>query len=189
MDLQLSWDLFIVVFFVVISAYSLIIGRNNTVKVIIGSYIALVAADAIGEIISHYFLGTQMFVLLTKEAQLGGAEESIIFTKVLVFLFLVILFAVRGAFVVDTYRGNGALSLIFHLIYSILSAGLIISTILILISGVSVIGGGSLVSEALTSLTDKSYLVRNMVYYHKLWFAGPAIVFLLHSFIGERLED
>jgi len=189
MDLQLSWDLFIVVFFVVISAYSLIIGRNNTVKVIIGSYIALVAADGLGEIISHYLLGTQMFVLLTQEVQLSGAEESIIFFKVLLFLFMVILFAVRGAFVVDTYRGNGALSLIFHLIYSVCSAGLIISTILILISGVSVIGGGGLVSEALTSLTDQSYLVRNMVYYHKIWFVAPAVIFLLHSFMGEKLES
>jgi len=187
MDLQLSWNLFIVVFFVVISSYNLIIGKDNTIKVIVGTYIALIASDAIGEIFSHYFMGTQMFMLLAKEVHISGADDTIIFMKVLLFVMMVILFAVRGAFVVDSY-GRGPVGLFFHLIYSVLSAGLIISTILILISGVSVIGGGAEVSEALRSLTEQSYLVTNMVYYHKFWFAMPAILFLLHSFIGEKVE-
>ena len=189
MDLKFSWDLFILVFFVIISSYSLIIGKNNTIKVLLGSYVALVAADAIGGLVSHYFMGTQMFVAVAREAQMPGDEEAVIFLKVLVFVLMVILFAVRGAFVVDTHRGNSVASFMLHLVYSVLSAGLIISTILVLISGVSVIGGGGTVSEALTSLTDQSFLVKNMVYYHKVWFAAPALVFLLHSFVGDRLES
>ena len=48
MDIKLSWDLFIAVFFIIIVAYSFIIGLNGTIKVILGTYIAIVCADAIG---------------------------------------------------------------------------------------------------------------------------------------------
>ncbi len=61
MNIQLTWDLFILVFFVVIVAYSLIIGRGNTLKVILGTYVAALAADAFGNIfgalwLDHLFL-------------------------------------------------------------------------------------------------------------------------------------
>lgn len=188
MDLRLSWDLFVVVFFVIITAYSLIIGKDNTVKVIIGTYISLVCADAIGELIGHYFMGTEMFVLMTKEARLESTAEALIFLKVLMFVILIILFAVRGAFSVGTSRGNGASSLLLHLFYAACSAGLIVSTILILISGVSVVGGGGTVSEALKSLSQQSVMVNNIVYYHKFFFAVPAVAFLVHSFLSEKME-
>jgi hypothetical protein len=188
MNLQLSWDLFVAVFFVVIVAYSLIIGRDNTIKVILGTYIALVCADALGEIFSHYFGGTQMFLQVAQEASLMGQTEAIVFVKVLIFLMMVILFAVRGAFVVATARTGGVIGLVLHLFYAVCSAGLVISAVLVLVSGVSILGGGGVVSEALTQLTSQSRLVLYMVYYHNFWFAVPAIVFLLNSFQGEAVE-
>ena len=187
MDLTLSWDLFVIVFFVVIVAYSLIIGSDNTIKVILGSYVSLVCADAIGELMSHYFGGTVMFMQMAREASLAGEEEAIIFTKVLVFLLMVILFAVRGAFVVSTSRIRGVVGLIIHLFYAVCSAGLIISAVLVLISGVSLLGGGGVVSEALSELTKQSVLVLNMVYYHNVWFAIPAVAFLLNSLHGPEV--
>lgn len=186
MDLRLSWDLFVVVFFVIITAYSLIIGKDNTLKVILGTYISLVCADAIGEIIGHYFMGTQMFLLMAKEARLESTEEALIFIKVLVFVIMVILFAIKGAYSVGTSRGSGVVSLVLHLFYAACSAGLIVSSILILISGVSVVGGGGTVSDALKALTDQSYMVKNLVYYHKFFFMIPAVAFLLHSFLSKE---
>ena len=50
MNIELSWDLFVLVFFVVIMAYSLIIGRDNTLKVILGTYVAALTADAAGNL-------------------------------------------------------------------------------------------------------------------------------------------
>ena len=50
MEINLSWDLFVIVFFAVIIAYSFIIGRNQTLKVIIASYIAILASDGIGNL-------------------------------------------------------------------------------------------------------------------------------------------
>jgi len=186
MNLQLSWDLFIVVFFVVIVAYSLIIGRDNTIKVILGTYVALVCADAIGGLFANYFGGTMMFLQFAREAQMESVDEAVIFSKVIIFLLMVILFAVRGAFAVETSRGSGgAVGLVLHLFYAFCSAGLIISSVLMLISGVSLLGGGGVVSEALANLTKESYLALNLVYYANFFFTVPAVAFLLNSFQGD----
>lgn len=189
MDLRLSWDLFIVVFFVIIAAYSLIIGRDNTIKVILGTYVALVCADAIGGLVSHYFLGTEVFVAMMKEAQFDGAGETIIFLKVLIFVLMVILFAVKGSFDVMLPRQRGPVGLVLHLFYASCSAGLIVSTILIFVSGVSIIDGGGVVKEALNGITKESYLVESVVYYYNFWFAVPAVAFLLNSLVSGGEEE
>jgi len=185
MDIKLSWDLFIAVFFIIIVAYSLIIGLNGTIKVILGTYVAIVCADAIGLIFSNYFGGSEVFLQMAKDANFSGEFEAIIFTKVIVFLLMVILFAVKGSFIVGVNSG-GALKLVFHLIYATCSAGLIVSSLLVLVSGVSILNGGGVVSEALSSLTDNSILALNIVYYHTFWFAAPAIIFLVHSLKGQE---
>jgi len=186
MNLQLSWDLFVIVFFVVIASYSLIIGRDNTIKVILGTYVALVCADAIGGLLTHYFGGTVMLLQMAKEVNFTGEQQAIIFTKVIVFLLMVILFAVKGAFDVNTSGVRGLVGFFLHLFYAACSAGLIISSVLVFVSGVSILGGGGVVSEALKSLTDDSYLVYLMVYYHNIWFAIPAAAFLLNSLGSEE---
>ena len=56
MNIVLSWDLFIVVFFSVIIAYSFIVGRNQTIKIIIGTYMATLAADGVANL-AHKYLG------------------------------------------------------------------------------------------------------------------------------------
>ena len=57
MEINLSWDLFVIVFFTVIIAYTFIIGRNQSIKVIISTYIAILAADGVSNLIDLYFLG------------------------------------------------------------------------------------------------------------------------------------
>jgi hypothetical protein len=57
-NLRLSWDLFIIVFFGVIIAYSFIIGRNQTLKIIIATYMAILTADGLGNLFQTYLLPT-----------------------------------------------------------------------------------------------------------------------------------
>jgi len=182
MNLQLSWDLFVVVFFVIIASYSLIIGRDNTIKVILGTYVALVCADAIGGLIAQYFGGTVLLLQMSKQAHFTGEQQTIIFAKVIIFLIMLIVFAVKGAFDVQTEKTGGIVGLVIHLFYAVCSAGLIISSILVFVSGVSILGGGGVVSDALKDLSNNSFMVLNMVYYHNVWFALPALAFLLNSF-------
>ncbi|MFA5948621.1 MAG: hypothetical protein WC806_06715, partial [Candidatus Gracilibacteria bacterium] len=144
MNIQLSWDLFVLVFFIVIVAYSFIIGRDNTLKVIVGTYIAMIAADSLGNLFGASFSGSPIFMKMLESASVSTDQEAIVFVKVLVFVVMVILFAVRGAFSVRTVDDKSPIiKIIFSVVYAGLSAGLIISVILVFVSGVSFIGGGN----------------------------------------------
>ena len=182
MDIQLSWDLFIIVFFVIIGAYSLIIGRDNTLKVILGTYIAALAADSIGNIFGKYFAGSEGFIKLLQLLQLGNESETVVFVKILVFIIMVILFAVKGSFSVSTMKEkSGMICMFLSSMYAIMSAGLIISVILVFVSGVSFVSGAQSASVTLTDIYNESVLVRSMVSNSYLWFSIPALTFLFHS--------
>lgn len=185
MDIKLSWDLFILVFFVVIVAYSFIIGRDNTLKVILGSYVAALAADATGNLFARYFGGSDLFVKILKFAALGTEDEAVIFVKVLIFVSLVILFAVRGAFTVSTQASSGPTKLLVSIVYAVMSAGLIISTILVFVSGVSFVGGTSSGTSA-WDVYQQSRFVQSMVQNSYIWFSVPALAFLIQSFSGKK---
>src|SRR3989339_475016 len=109
MNIQLSWDLFVLVFFIVIVAYSFIIGRDNTLKVILGTYIAMIAADSLGNIFGASFSGSPIFMKMLESASVSNDQEAIVFVKVLLFVVMVILFAVRGAFSVRTVDDKSAI--------------------------------------------------------------------------------
>ena len=97
---------------------------------------------------------------------------------------LVILFAVRGAFAVDTDDDRSSVvRLGLSVIYAVLSAGLIISVILVFVSGVSFVGGGNAetTTSALWNMSTKSQLIRTMLQHTYLWFFLPALAFLIHS--------
>lgn len=188
MNISLSWDLFVIVFFVVIVAYSFIIGRDNTLKVILGTYVSMIAADAGGNLFADYFAGSQMFMKLLNFASVNNEQEAVVFVKVIVFVVLVILFAVRGAFIVDTVDDrSAAIRLVLSVLYAVMSAGLIISTILVFISGVSLVGGGDFGTDnALWGIYDSSNMIRSIVNNSHLWFSMPALSFLIHSLYTKK---
>lgn len=189
MDIHLSWDLFILVFFIVIVAYSFIIGRDNTLKVILGTYVAALAADATGSLLGKSFSGSDMLSNVLEFVSLGNEAELIIFIKVIVFVMMVILFSVRGAFHVETDADSSAtVRLLLSVLYAVMSAGLIISTILVFVSGVSFVGGGNVetTGTALWDIYSQSQFVRSLVGNSYLWFSIPALAFLVHSFHSTR---
>lgn len=191
MDIKLSWDLFVLVFFVVIVAYSLIIGTDNTLKVILGTYISALAADALGNLVAKSLSGSEAFQGLLNFAEVSREDEAVIFVKVLVFVVMVILFAVKGAFVVDTVEDRSApVRMALSVLYAVMSAGLIISVILVLVSGVSFVGGGSpeTTGTALWDLYNQSELIRSILTNAYLWFSLPALAFLIHSFYSHSKD-
>lgn len=192
MNIVLSWDLFILAFFVVIIAYSFIIGRDNTLKVILGTYVAILAADSVGALFGQYFAGSELFVRILQSASVNTDEEAVIFIKVLVFIVFVILFAVRGAFHVETSEDRSSLMrLVMTFLYGFLSAGLIVSAVLSFISGISFVGGGSVqtTKTALWQIYNTSEVIRTMVQYTYAWFSVPALAFLIHSLHTHKVEN
>ncbi len=191
MNISLSWDLFVIVFFVVIVAYSFIIGRDNTLKVILGTYVSIIAADAAGSLFATYFAGSALFLNILKFASVSNEQEAVVLVKVTIFVVLVILFAVKGAFEVDTVDDrSAAIRMVLSVIYAVMSAGLIISAILVFVSGVPLIsnnvGAITVANGGLWDIYTKSALIRNIVQHSHLWFSIPALSFLIHSLYTDH---
>src|SRR3989338_9746477 len=162
MEINLSWDLFVVVFFTVIIAYSFIIGRNQTLKIIISSYIAILAADGIGNLIERYLIGQ---VTSGSGATLSASESSLIILKIVIFVFTIVLITTRGRFAINVGKMHSSfIGIALTLTYGILSAGLITSTILIYASGSSLVSESKLImNEAVLAIYHQSELVRLMI--------------------------
>lgn len=171
MDIRLSWDLFIIVFFAVIIAYSFIIGKDRTLKVVIGTYLAILTADGLGNLFQQYLLPS----IPSLQGDMG--DQALILLKIIVFIAVIVVIAVKGSFSVSILSNKALATKVFAtFLFGFLNAGLIVSTILVFISGFSFVNGfyGMMTT---TSFYYESELVRMMVDNYNIWFALPAIAF------------
>ncbi len=184
MQLLPTWDLFIIVFFAIIIAYSFIVGRNSTLKIVIASYLAILTADGFGNMIDRFFLSPAALV----ETPTSFGPESLIIFKILIFLLLIWLVTVRCSLFLAMDRERSAiLNILTTGTFGFLSAGLIISTILVYISG------GVFVGEATSAIgvdiTADSTLAKLMTENYNIWFALPAVAFVVMSFVGGEKDE
>ena len=184
MEINLSWDLFVIVFFTVIIAYSFIIGRNQSVKIIISAYIAILTADGVGNLLERYFLGDER---VTNAIEIANDESTLILAKIVIFILTIVLITTRGRFQINMARSDSMMvRVMLSLTYGVLSAGLITSTILIYASGASLVQESSvIINEAVLDIYRQSQLVRLMINNYNVWFSMPAIAFVVSSFFGD----
>ncbi len=185
MTINLTWDLFIIVFFIVIIAYSFIIGRNQTLKIIISSYIAILAADGLGNIIRRYLLTKAP---LTKLFSSVTGIQTLIILKIVIFVSTIVVLVTKGAFDVSMQKEKSSfISLLMTITFAILSAGLIVSTLLLYISGISVIEGVIEIKKInFYEIYVGSYFVRSMINNYSIWFCVPALAFIMTSFLNTE---
>ncbi|MEK7523946.1 MAG: hypothetical protein AAB588_02845 [Patescibacteria group bacterium] len=188
--LKLSWDLFVIVVFAVIIAYSFIIGKSSTLKVIIGSYIAILTADGIGNLFKQYVLSSQQMVQFLKFFGIGSEDKTMILVKIVVFITAIVIISMKGGFEIHgSLRRGGTIGVIMNLIFGFLSAGLVVSTLLVYVSGASFVGGNvSMVNNTLAAAYNESEMVKMMIDNYNFWFALPAVCFLVASLFNKREE-
>ena len=185
--LKLSWDLFVVVVFAVIIAYSFIIGKENTLKVMIGTYIAILAADGLGNLFQTYILKSPDAVMFLRFLGLGGEDRTMILVKVLVFILAILIITVKGSFEVSHGGHHGVIGLIMTLIFGFLSGALVISTLLVYASGASFVSGNiQIVNNTLAAAYSESQMVKLMIDNYNFWFALPAVAFLVSSLFSKK---
>ncbi|MBI5421710.1 hypothetical protein HZA44_01080 [Candidatus Peregrinibacteria bacterium] len=187
MEINLTWDLFVIVFFTVIIAYTFIIGRNQSVKIIISAYIAILTADSIGNLLERYFMGDKPIIRLW-ETPTGSS--SLIILKIVIFILTIVLITTRGKFQINMASSNSTMMrLAQSMAYGVLSAGLITSTVFIYASGASLIQESNLImNDAVLTIYKQSQLVRLMMNNYNVWFSLPAIAFVVSSFFGNNEE-
>lgn len=190
MEVALSWDLFAIVIFGIVVAYSLIIGTNKTIKVIIATYLGVLAADALGNLFQEYLLNSNAFVQVLKLFGLVSEMEAMIIAKIIIFVAVVVLVTVRGGFHVDISKHhNVVIKVITNFVFGVLCAGLVISTAVLYISGSSMVqAGAGLLTGTLPTLYSDSPLIQNMLIYYNLWFSLPVIAIIGWSILGGKEE-
>lgn len=187
MNLQLSWDLFILAFFGVVVAYSFIIGRNQTLKVITGTYIAILSSDALGNLFSVYLASSETFLRFLRLFSIGNGDQATAFFKVLLLIVFIVVIAVRGLYQFDSEDERPlSVKMAINLVLGALSAGLMMSAIMIFVAGGSLILDVATANNPLTTIYGESRLVRIMVDYSNFWYFMPGLALVIVSVFHKK---
>ena len=186
MEIALSWDLFVVSIFTIILAYSFIIGIDRTIKTVIATYLGLLTADGLVNIVEKHILVSQKVVQGFQFLGYADPKGSMLMIKVMIFLAVVVLLTIKGNFNVSLKSDRFKLyNPVFTGLFGFLNAGLIISTILLYLSGNSILEPVYADSQILSLYSSSSY-IRILVDYYSFWFSLPVLVILFLSIWPEK---
>lgn len=182
MEVALTWNLVLTFGFLLLFAYSFLLGQNSTIKLILSIYIAILTADGLAKILKDYVIDPSPGF-----QELMGTNEGQVFTWIRIILFLagVVIFVVKSGFHVSLEKHeHWAARLGIHAMFSGLSALLFLSTLLIYLSGNSFVEGMLLATEI--EVYRQSFLAQMLIDYYQFWFSLPAMAFLATSFMFEN---
>lgn len=187
MHLTLSWDLLVIIFFATIVAYSFIVGRDSSVKIIVAAYIAIVAVQGTGNVLMQLSASSEG---AWSTVGLSMGDQWIALTKIGLFVAVILFLALRGGFDMHYMKDiPGIWDTLLTGVFGCATAGLILSTLLTYIAGKPILAmdlGGAV---PLTPLLAQSTLITVMVDYQSLWFAFPAILLLAMGFFSTAEDE
>ena len=187
MDVTLSWDLFVIVFFAIVITYSFIIGKHESIKIIISTYIATVAAQGLGNLMERFSGESESLMLL-----LGiNIEISMLATtKLILFVATIVFLAVRGGFEIEyTKEGGKVIDGFLTAMFGFITAGLLISTLITFIADKPLLDRTITQVPSIAAISAQSQLTRYIVEYQDVWFALPAIVLLITGFLSSDEDE
>jgi len=180
-NVEITADVFIGSVIAIMVAYGFIIGRNGILRIILSTYLAILAADGVSLFIEGRILS--LSPILNKIFNLFGAE-GIVSLKIFIFIAIIVILVVRGAFTIDLPLEKFlSLRIISTGFVSLLSANLIISAILVYIAGGSFLQSNLNNDLSLLSLYQESILAKTLIENFHLSFLLPVITFIVFSLI------
>lgn len=186
MNLTLSWDLFIVVFFALVITYSFIIGRKEAVKIILSGYVAIVAVQGVGNFAQRLlgFAETQTMlgvVGIPMDATVTSILKLALFVTIIVFL------AVRAGFNVQySHDGGAAVNAVLTAVAGFATAGLLLATLLTFISGSPILDMKVTLTPGLTQIIEQSQLMGLVIWNLDVWLTLPAAVLIAAGVLSNR---
>lgn len=161
--MTLSWDLFIVLFFVILTVYGLLIGRGRIFNILINVYVAFAIASELGESAFNSLSGLNSLA--------HSVSISIFGVKLLIFALVITILTLRNELVGGSYDNTSKL---YTAIYGFLTAGLALYSVF------SFMG-----ESGRYSLFQSSQLAVNVYSYNVVWLAGPIVV-IVASYLLRR---
>jgi hypothetical protein len=184
MFLTLSWDLFIIVFFAVIITYTFIIGKTEAVKIILASYISIVAVQGIGSLLQRFQMELEP---LWATFGLVFSNQLVSIVKLVCFIALILFIAIRsGVTVVYAKQEHSVVDGVLTGLFGFVTGGLLLSTLLSFVAGVPLLDMTLAQNAAVSPLIQQSQFMQIMILNQDLWFAFPAFLLIAVGFIGNR---
>lgn len=186
MNFTLSWDLFIVVFFALVVTYSFIIGKKEAVKIILSSYVAIVAVQGLGNFTERLlgFRETQS-LLSTVGIPLDTTVTSVL--KLTLFITIIVFLAVKAGFHVQyAQEASMPINIALTAAAGFATAGLLLATLLTFIAGAPLLDMHVTATPGLAAILEQSSLLRLMIGNLDIWFTLPAAVLIAAGALSNR---
>lgn len=143
---------------------------------------AILSADGVGNLLKTYLLPTAP----TLQGEAG--DQALVLIKVFIFVLVIVVMAIKGGFLVTIPAERSVVTRILsNLSFGFLNAGLMVSTILIYLTGGSFVTG-SVQSQFYSSIYQESQFVQTLVDNYNVWFALPALALVLVSLFARAEE-
>lgn len=160
-----SWDLFIILFFVILTVYGLLLGRGRVFNILINTYVGLVIATELGNVAFDY--------MSRVSAIQHSVALSLFGAKVLIFAIVIFILTMKSE--LAGANDDNQASSIYTGVYGFLAAGLMLTSVL------------SFMSEAdRLNMFSTSNLASQVYTYQTFWLVGP-IAFILVATILTKL--
>ena len=163
-------------FFAMVIAYAFIIGKHDSVKLVIATYIATVAVQGLGNIFER--LTGESHAMLT---MLGMSVDTTILatTKLVFFAAVVIFIMIRSGINIEYGKEPGTmLSTVITAMFGFATAGLILSTLLTFVTGGVILDTALADSTSVSPIIQQSKLMQVLIFNQDLWYSLPAILIL-----------
>lgn len=185
MQVTLSWDLLIILFVALVVAYSFIVGKDASVKIIVATYISVIAVQALGNV--------ALLVVNASAASTVGlslSPEVLAIGKLVLFAAAVVFMAIKGGIHVETGNGFGTVwDIAVSAGLGLSTAGLLLSSLVTYVSGRPLLDMTLASADALGNILLSSPLVRAIIDYQHVWFALPAVLLLVIGFLGTKASE
>lgn len=166
-----TWDLFITLFFVIGVGYGVILQREKILATLISTYIALAVATVWGDKVFEFFNGNS--ILFNQFWIRSNMSEFSI--KALLFGVLIVLLTLKGDFSVNMGKSEGMVSTVFVFIYSFLTTGLIVESVI-----------SFLPQTAMMAIINQSNVAALVMNYDIAWVVVPALLMIIGGFLAAR---
>ncbi|HLC75868.1 MAG TPA: hypothetical protein VJB82_01985 [Candidatus Peribacterales bacterium] len=187
MDLTLSWDLFIAFFFSVVTAYSFIIGKHQTLTILIAVYIAVLATQGLGNLFMRFSGEAEPVYRIFKVLGVTLNVSTISLSRLILFMAIIIAVALKGGFSVQYGKSHSSvIALTATGLFGFATAGLIIITLLTFVAGSPLLDPTLGTREILMPLMKQSNLAQVMIQYQDLWYSLPALLLVCFGLLREE---
>lgn len=183
-NLTLSWDLFIIVFFAIVITYTFIIGKRESVKVILATYVSIVAVQGIGNVLQR--ISVEAGLSPGSALGLGTGVPMLSTIKLLLFVVLMVLLTIRAGFEVQYAKESLVINMVITVLCGIATAGLLLSALLTYVSNLPLLDLSLPNVATLSPIIQQSPLMQIMIFNQDLWFSFPAVVLIAAGILGNK---